>query len=215
MLVVFFFVQIYSKHKSDSSLDMESFIATANKIYGRSDTCSTQLKYETEYNAERINRSTFLFDNLLILLICLFYEPQQDTSVEEIARLALEGDYSFFIPSLRISKESLEVLSLLLCGGEEMGRVDPLQQVIPSSFLEESGYYDVFNLIILIENNITISSFSHWIRQSESLYRPVLFNRSQDELCTNSPHPADTLSILKCQQCLIEDETQYSYPAFS
>lgn len=135
--------------------------------------------------------------------------------MEEIARLALEGDYSFFIPSLRISKESLEVLSLLLCGGEEMGRVDPLQQVIPSSFLEESGYYDVFNLIILIENNITISSFSHWIRQSESLYRPVLFNRSHDELCINASHSDDTLYILKCKQCLVEDETQYSYPAFS
>ena len=135
--------------------------------------------------------------------------------MEEIARLALEGDYSFFIPSLRISRESLDVLSLLLCGGEEVGRVDPLQQVIPSSLLEESGYYDVFNLIILIENNITISSFSHWIRQSESIDRSILFNLSQDELCSNASRSAETLYIMKCQQCLVEDEKPHSYPAFS
>ena len=43
LLIVFFFIQLYSKHVVDSSFDMQSFLSMSNEIYGRSDVYTSQL----------------------------------------------------------------------------------------------------------------------------------------------------------------------------
>ncbi|CBK24744.2 uncharacterized protein [Blastocystis hominis] len=213
LLILFFFIQLYSKHVVDTSFDMQSFLSMSNEIYGRNDVYTSQLQYETAYNAEFITRSTFVFDNLLILLVCLYYEQQPDDDVEEIVRLAIDGDYNFFIPCLRITKDTLDSLSLLLRGGETESESEPLQRVLPSSLLDESGFYSVFDLILLIENNISLVPFPEWLNRRLLQREPALFHMLQDRVAEKSESTASqTLYLLRCENCLIEDSNRYSYP---
>lgn len=43
LLILFFFIQLYSKHVVDSSFDMQSFLSMSNEIYGRNDVYTSQL----------------------------------------------------------------------------------------------------------------------------------------------------------------------------
>lgn len=148
-------------------------------------------------------------------MICLYYEQQQDDDAEEIVRLAVSGDYNFFIPCLRITYASLESLSLLLCGGETENASDPLQRVIPSSLLDESGFYNVFDLILLIENNISLVPFAEWLNRRLLQHEPVLFHTRKDRIEERSQSTtSQTLYLLRCENCLIEDSNRYSYPFF-
>ena len=154
-----------------------------------------------------------MFDNLLILLVCLYYEQQPDDDVEEIVRLAIDGDYNFFIPCLRITKDTLDSLSLLLRGGETESESEPLQRVLPSSLLDESGFYSVFDLILLIENNISLVPFPEWLNRRLLQREPALFHMLQDRVAEKSESTASqTLYLLRCENCLIEDSNRYSYP---
>lgn len=146
-------------------------------------------------------------------MVCLYYEQQPDDDVEEIVRLAIDGDYNFFIPCLRITKDSLDSLSLLIRGGETESESEPLQRVIPSSLLDESGFYSVFDLILLIENNISLVSFPEWLNRRLLQREPALFHMLQDRVAEKSESSASqTLYLLRCENCLIEDSNRYSYP---
>ena len=43
LLILFFFIQLYSKHVVDTSFDMQSFLSMSNEIYGRNDVYTSQL----------------------------------------------------------------------------------------------------------------------------------------------------------------------------
>lgn len=43
LLILFFFIQLYSKHVVDTSFDMQSFLSMSNEIYGRNDAYTSQL----------------------------------------------------------------------------------------------------------------------------------------------------------------------------
>lgn len=43
LLILFFFIQLYSKHVVDTSFDMQSFLSMSNEIYGRTDAYTSQL----------------------------------------------------------------------------------------------------------------------------------------------------------------------------
>lgn len=70
-----------------------------------------------------IHRSSYVYDNLLILFITLFYEDITSHPLSEIIEHAVNSDYSFFLDGLVITPESLRYLSYVLCAGESLGEV--------------------------------------------------------------------------------------------
>ena len=70
-----------------------------------------------------IHRSAYVYDNLLLLFVALFYEDITSHPLSEIIEHALSSDYSFFLDGLVITPESLHYLSYILCTGESLGEV--------------------------------------------------------------------------------------------
>ena len=71
-----------------------------------------------------IHRSAFVYDNLLILFVTLFYEDIASHPRSEIIEHAMNGDDNYFIDGMKITPDSLRFLSYILCAGESLGEVN-------------------------------------------------------------------------------------------
>ena len=76
-----------------------------------------------QFNSTLMNQTSYFFDNLLLFFVCLYFENIQADPIELVIDNALNGNYSYFIPSLQISPESLPLLSLLFSCGSHLGKV--------------------------------------------------------------------------------------------
>ena len=77
----------------------------------------------TRENAEYTNRSAFVFNNLLLLLVALFYDNISVDSMDFVISSTLNGKYEDVLNNLVITSDSLQYLSYLLCGGKVLGEV--------------------------------------------------------------------------------------------
>lgn len=75
------------------------------------------------YNSRLVDRTSFFFDNLLVIFVCLFFNNQNEDSIDVIIDNAFNGNYSFFIPLFHISASSLPFLSFLFSCGTVLGEV--------------------------------------------------------------------------------------------
>lgn len=75
--------------------------------------------------------SYYIFDSLLIIFVCLFFDNSTSDSLDTIIQHAMTGDYPYFIPHLSIPSEAIHSLSLLFACGDTLGEV--LSRALPSS----------------------------------------------------------------------------------
>ena len=70
-----------------------------------------------------INETSYFFDNLLVVFVCLFFTNPHDESLDLVIDNVVNGNYSYFIPSFQIIPSSLSILSHLFSCGNELGEV--------------------------------------------------------------------------------------------
>lgn len=76
-----------------------------------------------QYNTLLINETSYFFDNLLVVFVCLFFNNPHDENLDVIIDNVVNGNYSYFIPSFQITPSSLSILSHLFSCGNELGEV--------------------------------------------------------------------------------------------
>ena len=67
--------------------------------------------------------SYYIFDSLLIIFVCLFFDNSTNDSIDIIIQHAMAGDYPYFIPHLSIPFDAIHSLSLLFSCGDTINEV--------------------------------------------------------------------------------------------
>ncbi|KNB41857.1 hypothetical protein JH06_4688 [Blastocystis sp. subtype 4] len=207
--VVMLFVLSYDPYRHDESMDYTSIF----KRCGTEQVISEDtLPFDIKEQAEMIHRSSYVYDNLLILFITLFYEDITSHPLSEIIEHAVNSDYSFFLDGLVITPESLRYLSYVLCAGESLGEEQPFESLFPSSMLCDSEY-NVFDLIVFIERNMVQVSLSDRMKHAKVNGERFIVNHKNEELLVTSSIITPAVLIIKnIKGGMIEDGNNYSYP---